>query len=361
MLKRFYEWYRVVNINPSDDVLEKRRAAVQDLVTRILTAPGDPFCMAIIGIAIHDPEGAFDHNSEHVRALVDIIRTHHLAFPADLSDNALELRTVAAAALGEILSSNASDAPKFAAVIASIVVSSVGNAETTRAKYLEQMLAELYELSRSSLSKLAREARERRSVITSGPEQSAVESATLKSLHAHMNAQFKELERQREADREELNLLWWMYRGYSDELRIKISEAAPSMAGLASAKAIGDLSILPPLLAIEEMTAKMTGVSGPDQPLVKAIEFAQSIHPTGSSLLIPENHSLLQLVEAYPAMMPLTWLLIRLRGGQTEASLRTNLRKKIPWSTKTEMSNENWAIQCLRERIAQRAYEGVEG
>ena len=88
MLNRAFEWYRTVNVQPAQGVLDNRIASVKDLIKAITSAKSWEVPLAwAAGVA-----GGFDINfrqdSPAVVQLIAAIKAHDTAFPEDLTENA---------------------------------------------------------------------------------------------------------------------------------------------------------------------------------------------------------------------------------------------------------------------------------
>ena len=108
MLRRTFEWYRVVNPTPTSEVIENRKAAARDIMAAIDDAEDWGLAFDCASGAVAGFEAGFTQDSDVVKSLVGAIRAHDSSFPEDLTENALELRVCAALALGEMLAGKGS-------------------------------------------------------------------------------------------------------------------------------------------------------------------------------------------------------------------------------------------------------------
>ena len=143
MLSRTFEWYRVVNLQPTSEIIDNRKAAALDIVTAIDDAEDWGLALQCASGAVAGFEAGFTQDSHVVESLVGAIRTHDSSFPEDLTENALELRVCAALALGEILARNGHEETTDRVVISSVLQSGFGVRPTPAGKYLKHLVSEL--------------------------------------------------------------------------------------------------------------------------------------------------------------------------------------------------------------------------
>ena len=119
MLGKLGEWYRIVTPNPRHEDLEKRKTSVESLVSTLKAKSKPLIPEPVAGLAWH-----FDANMAVVATLIDAIRAQDLSFPTDIEMNELELKVVAALALGEIM--NRSRSSKARRLAATFMISAFG-------------------------------------------------------------------------------------------------------------------------------------------------------------------------------------------------------------------------------------------
>src|SRR5688572_32290961 len=102
MLKRTFEWYRVVNPNPPEETVRVRKLAVETLIKKIDDSEDYSLLIGCATGIVSGFESGFK-NGDTISAILNSIKEHQHAFPSDLKDNALELRVCASIAVGEII------------------------------------------------------------------------------------------------------------------------------------------------------------------------------------------------------------------------------------------------------------------
>ena len=160
MLKRTFEWCRIFTAQPNDELVSKRQLASQSLIEHLDDSSNKDLLFAC-------PEGCikgFTQNSEAVKTIVACIKTHQPAFPADLSENAIELQVCAMLALGEIVIrpiNNDSNKRKSAILTSALLISGIGLRPKLQEKYLQIALNELYDAALSATNQAALNDRQR--------------------------------------------------------------------------------------------------------------------------------------------------------------------------------------------------------
>src|SRR5208282_352861 len=102
MLKNTYEWLRAADFKPDDQVVANRTQAAQELLSRIKKSEDYDLLTQCVAGVVGGFENRFTTESSTVQTVVDCIRTFQAAFPAGLSENALELRICCALSVGEL-------------------------------------------------------------------------------------------------------------------------------------------------------------------------------------------------------------------------------------------------------------------
>lgn len=359
MLSRAFEWYRVVNVSPTSDTIESRQAAARDIVKAIDDADDwylafDCAAGAVVGFDV-----AFTQDSPVVTSLVSAIREHDSAFPADLSENALELRVTAALALGEILVRGGEKAPRNDAnTIGAVLQSAFSVRLSPDGRHLRQMIDELI-ASAAKVRALGALSRRRRLSTFSRELEKLAEPADLpaawKSLLPALKAALHEVAAQSTKDREEIDLLWWMFAGASTTTGQQLSEMRPGAAALCAGAELGEECLVPPTPSVEEMIRRAFEARRKPKDLSeRSIEtVAADWKGTLPNVLVPRDIDR-ELAQKYPSLFPLSWLCVRLidSSGATGWVSEFEGRTRIP-ATHT-CSSVDWAIQAFRERIALR-------
>ena len=354
MLRRTFEWYRIVNPTPTSEIIENRKAAALDIVTAIDGAEDWDLAFNCASGVVAGFEAGFTQDSHVVESLVGAIRAHDASFPEDLTENALELRVCAALAVGEILERNGNEV----VVIGSVLRSGFGVRSPRPARFLKQMVSELTVASAKALSDEAELRRQRlRSIgknLKELAEPSDIEMAW-NNLVPAIRAALDEVGKQSAMDREEINVLWWMFAGTSTTTGQQFADMPVGAAALCCGAELGSQCLLPPTASHEAMIRRAyeTGRK-PDDLTRRTIEsIAANWTAPMQSALVPDEEDR-DLAMNHPALFPLSWLCSRLLASNGSKGWAAEFKgcTKIP--ARCTRSSVDWAIQAFRERTALR-------
>lgn len=361
MLSRVYEWYRIVSPQPSSDTVDKRTTSATDLVNAMDEADDLDLVLGCAQGVVAGFDSGFSQTSPAVQAIVGAIKGRDSAFPQDLTENAIELRSLAAIAIGELLVRNKDDAPDPSAkLVAAVLQSGLHLRPASKSRFVKQLLDELLGASQVRSAHAAQRSRQRSATIgqlvQNLPDAPTDPVAGMKAMTAALKTTAKELTRQAAIDREELDILWWIFSGSSATTGAAFSEMPIGAAALACGAELGGMCLLPPSANLDAMVRKTLSSgrtkSPPDRTLEKiAGEWdipLQQLLVSGDSAATAQN---------YPVLFPLTWLSDRLLSSQGAPGWAAEFEKKTGLSALASYSHTTIAEQALRERIALREHQ----
>jgi hypothetical protein len=143
MLSKAFEFVRIADINPGDEKVRRRKEAASSLLKQL--GENRDLMLAILqGVVAGFDAAPLNQDSPAVSAVISAVKEHDAAFPNDLSENAMELRSVAAIAIGELLEQSESSASvRGSAVLAAL---SLQSALALRAAGTDKHLREMLEI-----------------------------------------------------------------------------------------------------------------------------------------------------------------------------------------------------------------------
>jgi hypothetical protein len=362
MLKKMFEWYRMVNPNPDNETIEKRKLAVMELIKRLSESKGYELIIACVCAAANGFDINFKQESEIVQAVVGSIHAHQPAFPADLSENALELRACCAIALGEILTCNENEnkVPKeVPELVASLFVSATGIRPQTRQKYLRVVIQDLEKMSFEVLENIAQSRRQRAAVNYESLDKvpsNANMPTFWNELRPILKNYFSIIDRQNAADREELDVLWWLYNGFSETVNQPLITLSPAIAAICCGAEVADKVLIPPLESVRQMVLQATEKGRKESGLsaVPLTEMAAQWKDEILSTLIPSSTGFQEIIKRFPPLFPLSWLCLRLQESQGSSGWSQEFKLKTSISASQSWEPKKIAAQAFNERIAQR-------
>lgn len=362
MLKKVFEWLRVVHPKPDSATVEARTKAASDLLTTLDEAKDYELLIAVTSAVVAGFEGQFDSHSIPVQTVVEAIRKYQAAFPSDLSENALELRVTCAIALGELLTRDNRSEEQSPLLAACLLLSGEGVRPAEKRKHLRGVLNELVAEAEKLLEQEAASVRQPAPFDVTRIEKLAPQGdvATFwRELQPALRDCLRALDQRTRSDREELEVLWWLYNGYSTVLGKPLAELPADVAALACGSEVGARVLLPPVPGVAPMVADGAGRGRkkPELAAKKLAKLAAGWDAPVRQLLVPEEKASADLARTAPPLLPLTWLTMRLEESDGAAGWEKEFSRKTGLSPELELTPPALAAQVFREKVAQRIYD----
>jgi hypothetical protein len=365
MLSNAFEFLRIADTNPGDEKVRRRKEAASSLL-KLLGENRDLMLSVLQGVVAGFNAAPLSQDSPAVQAVIDAVKERDTAFPNDLSENALELRSVAAIAIGELLTQGGSDqGSQGNAVLAAL---SLQSALAIRVLGTDKHLRAMFETLEDAAQKLAMAAslkrRERSSAslvaledfVVSEEDGEAKESGSLGETLPLIKSAFKEARDNAVKDREELETLWWLFGIYSETQRTPLQKLSPAAAAFCSGVELADRSLLPPSLSTIAMIDR--AVQANRKPAPKAITLEAAIEdwtkPMIDALLTPDA-SVKVDPDLYPALLPVAWACKQVRDHTQSPKLDKGFKTATGIDGKQEAAPSDWGAQIFREKIVLRA------
>jgi hypothetical protein len=363
MQSNFADWYKIIDITrPDESLSEKRKGAIDEITEMILDSAEQDYLAACVVGAARGFE-ILGKEAEFTQAIIQRYQAHIVSLSSNLADNAMELRVAAGLALEEILSrakSNEDDTLEESKVLCSLLLSALGIIPAPSEQFLAYRIEQLKLAARNLLDESGRELRERQDLDLSSIEEISgpPDQATWSRFVAEVVDAFHRLEQQVAADKEELEILWWLQNGISKRLGQPFKVTPIFKVALYSGLELAEMAILPPF---DSMAAVLQKVIEKDRTPneIKPKLLTQIVNKKDIdtwSLLVPKSKEISKLVLSFPSLFPVSWLGVRLqesRGAawEEEFSNRTGVQAD------QQFTPAQIAEQVFRERIALRVYE----
>ena len=359
MLNKTLEFLRIADTQPSDEKVQKRAESAQDLVAP-LRGNRSLLLDFVQGIIAGFTSTPFMQESQAVVLLIKTIKDHG-TLPHDLKENAVELRAIAAIAVGELLTRHPEGVPTDEAVLAALAFTAALSLRPAAAeKHIKWMLDTLLDASDDILQKVAQSRRKRG---TSALEQLATITAGTPSTDLWevvvpaVNSALREATAQAAIDREEIETLWWMFSAYSEVERRPLANLEPAAAAFCSGIELAQRALLPPSLSASAMV-KRAVESGRDAATLAPISLQEAVRHWSDTMLntlSPVTGSVADAVSSYPGLLPISWACRRLRECKTGAQgLGKELKAATGIASSLSCPSADWGTQVFRERILQR-------
>jgi hypothetical protein len=186
-------------------------------------------------------------------------------------------------------------------------------------------------------------------------DQAAFNQKLLPTLKGLISA----LEMERRSDREELEVMWWLYNGYSDRLAKHLKPTTSFLAAIAVGCEIADRVSPPAMVGLNELVAQ-AAVRDRTAAQIKAKridKIVAEIGDVGHKLLLPSAEHVRTFARGAGPLLPLTWLSIRLEESQAASGWQAELQSKTGWAADRELGPSELSAQVFAERQAQRVYQ----
>jgi hypothetical protein len=364
MLKKVFEWLRAADLNPDDNMVATRTKAAADLTERLRNSKDYGLLVGSVCAAVGGCERLGEQSSV-VSTVLECVRAQQPAFPGALSENALHLRIVCCLGLGELLEHNDEEADRDELMAASLLLAGLGAKDKEAGQHLDTVFDELGSSARAYLQRQAVAARERqdldwgsfdelKSVVGDPPN-------FVQKLYPLLRRMIETLDKRSQSDREELEVMWWLYNGYSDRLGKQVRQASPLLAAATIGCEIADRVSPPATSGLSELVAQAaTWDRTAAQIRAKTLDkIVSDLGRDGQSLLLPKSDTVKRFVTGSPPILALTWLCMRLEESQGATGWEAELKSKTGLASDRELTPNELAAQVFAERQAQRVYQSL--
>ena len=350
MLNRLSDFYRIVNPEPSDALITQRREAIVSFLEQLSKRELQYACVDIAAFGLGpSPSTA---QAEAAKAIIAAIQVPQPSFSSDIGANVLDVRVFAGVALGEYLLAQT----ETEAITAALVISALGTRVPPQERYLAEFVLALQQVAQGSIEAAGRAGRERPELDMDAFQGTDVPTIT-RSINDVLNKFKDAVDKNLRADREELQVLWWVFGGYSTRLGEQFESLDLPQRILASATELADLVIVPPMKASNQF---LNAVLREDRPLT----LRHLIEPLTSVVLesVAGRRAQMSVVlSGNPALLPLSWLCCRRLESGMVTGWEGEFEQKTHISVSDERSASSWARQVFNECVVARLLAaGVE-
>jgi hypothetical protein len=248
---------------PTDEFVRQRDAVMSALATDEMMRRHAYAWLELVCIGLQlENESA---TPDSIPELVRVIREQQPSFPSNPLERLLDLRVTGAAALIQYLKEPPENEGAHREVVAAIVIAATFQRRLASEPRYAAVVQRLRVAAQGFLDNQAVALRERRELPTfevKGGDHDAVAAAAtaaLRKLSAIVSENML-------VDREELQLLWWVFGRHSSSLRKPFTELVPGDAAFASAVEVGKSVLLPPMPATRDF---LRVVNEGAQPIAK--------------------------------------------------------------------------------------------
>ena len=172
---------------------------------------------------------------------------------------------------------------------------------------------------------------------------------------------FQALEYQRTSDREELEVMWWLYNGHSERLGKQLKPLPAFLAATAIGCELADRITPPATAGLGELVAQAavrdkTATQIKPKPIAKIVA---DLGEPGRKLLLPVADHVRRFARATGTLLPLTWLCIRLEESDGAAGWEPEFLSATGVKSDHELTPDTLAGQVFAERQAQQVFRSL--
>jgi len=364
MLNKTLEFLRIADLQPSDEKVRKRRESAADLVAQLASKTNRGILLALLQGTVAGFDGSLlTQESTAVVLLMKVIKDRDATLPHDLKENAIDLRSVAAIALGELLITQSEGSPTAEAILVALSMrSALSSRPAASDKYIRWMLDTLLEASDKVLQLAAQLRRERSTLALQQldelkePAEAAEGSKIWDIVLPVVKSALLEVSAQEAVGREELETLWWMFTAYSEIEQKPLADLSPLAAAFCSGVELAKRALLPPSPSAVAMVKRVVE-SGRKPATLGAISLQDAAADWSESMisaLSPVDGSTDDVVSHYPSLLPISWSCHRLRQCKDKPKLGKEVTATTGIPLSHSQSPANWGAQVFREKILQR-------
>ena len=343
MLSRLANFYLIVNPSPGDTVITQRKDAITAFLSKLDDADllADCVELAIVGL----PGNANARQKTTAGAMMAAIQQQQPSLTGDIVSNALDVRVCAGVAVGEYLLQH-QDSPTAATVpAAALVVSSLQTRPRTNERYIANFLDALLATARAVLDRTAASVRDRPPI-----QFGDIGDGEPDTIEAALRVLQKSVEKNVRADREELQILWWVFGAFSKLVAKPFRELDPATRALVAAAELAEISVLPPTIASSQFLAAVIREEGH----FSLRQFVSTSPEVVMRRFSPSAGQVAETVRSHPTLLPLTWVLNRKLDSGVPDGWEAEFQQKTGMSADQERSLSDWSRQAFDECVALR-------
>lgn len=244
MLGQIADHCRIVSPTPTDAYVKARREAAEKLVND--DSLSIEVLEAFVEIAVFGLPAARDkRHTSATNSLIAAIQEAQPSFPADVDANQLDLRLVASVVVGERLRTDPTD--PLNVYLASLIVSALLLQPLPQELYVARLVEDLVKLANTSKSKTSKKLRERSPWPLDAEITGADHSVVAKSAMTAFNGLLAAVTSNAKADREELDVLWWVFGGRSARTGERFESMTDGERALIAPTELSERMLMPPI------------------------------------------------------------------------------------------------------------------
>lgn len=357
MIAQALEFCRLANPQPQHTEIEKRSGAAEALAAKLVGVEARSHLLAAVqGVVSGFDKTPFTQQSPTVKLIVETIKLDDLSLPEDLTENSNSLRAVAAMAIQSILKGKVSVS---STIVALALRSALSLRKPPTERYLkwvlEALLASAHTLLVAEGEKRRDSTQEKLSELLSLEAPDDEDTDLWGTLLPAVQSAVRELSVRAEIDREEVNMLWWMFTAFSSIAGKPLDQLRPEDVASCVGLELAELSLLPPTPNSTELvkrTIVRTLTTTTEDISLKSLSGAWSSEMRGQ--IVGPLFSGGNIADKIPAVLPLSRAVSITNESETKVSLDKAYVQATGFAPTLAVQPDEWGAQIFRETVLKR-------
>lgn len=346
MLQTIGEWYKLIDLDVKDEMLDKRKAAATALV--------DDWAKLTTDAALEVASLAVDFFSSDRKLqtgardqVLNAIRTSQPSFDVNSATVEADLRACCAVALNELFARHLERrvVPRSSLAAASCIISALRWRSTKLGIHATACMSSLLMNAEDIVDVTDERRRLRKEVPTVKYQRAfAEDSATLVSAGEAIDQIYSEMLK----DREEIQALWWVFGGFSHLTKKSFKSLDVGTAAVIAGCELAQIIKAPATHALTALSARAVraAIDSENELLLKEI---LSVVHIDTWKLLTLSARCEALVRRHWSIFPISYLGLRLLDGS--GTIEDNLKIIPDWGSMDAISPESVAMQMFAERV----------
>lgn len=345
MLRTIGEWYKLIDLELTDELLGKRRTAASALADDWTKLSADyAFDVVAFSVDLFSSDRKLQNSVRD--DVLNAVRAAHPSFAAQSATADADLKVCCAVALNELFVRQAErkSVLKSCVLPASCTAAALRWRSTRSGVHVSLCMGSLLKNAEAILDAADERRRVRKDLPTDKFKNSLAEDgANLSSAGDAIDLLYSEMLK----DREEIQALWWVFGGYSHLKKSAFQDLSASNAAVLAGCELAQIIKAPATFALSSLCARATR-SAPNAVELTSFEaLLQSVDEESWKFLDLTIRGE-SLVRKNPFIFPVSFTGLRLlEGGNTAADI---VRSMHDWGTMDRISAQIVAMQLFAER-----------
>lgn len=345
MLQTIGEWYKLIDLDLNDELLEKRRGAASALVDEWTRLSVDAAIDAVaFALDIFSTDRKLQNGARE--SVLAAVRNAQPSFDAQQTTAEADLKACCAVGLNEFFARQAERRSilRSSVLPASCTAAALRWRTTKSGVHASKCMNSLLRNAEAILDAADERRRVRKELPTDKFKNSlAEETATLSTAGEAIDLLYSEMQK----DREEIQALWWVFGGYSHLKKSAFQDLSASDAAIFAGCELAQIIKAPATFALTALCARATRAAPNANEKASFGTILQGVDADSwKSLEITTRGE--SLVRKYPSIFPVSYTGLRLAEAGTTAT--DIVRPMSDWGEMEEASALLVAMQLFAER-----------